>query len=161
MVYLTINQVIKQFSDIQAAHPMLRSFGYGQVDKLEQFLAQPNEPSGESEPDKMPFMWLNPINTTGGKGLLNYNIELLIGDLVRDAEENETDVESDAHSICVDVLATLHNYLEQQADSKLFMINFSFSTQPFYENLESSYTGQLLNLTISTKFDFDYCEVPK
>lgn len=161
MVYLTINQVIKQFSDIQAAHPMLRSFGDGELDELEQMLVKTNEAAGESEPDKMPFMWLIPITSTGSKGMLNYNIELWIGDLVREAEQNKNDVQSDAHSICMDIMSTIRNDLELQATNPIFLNNMSFNTAPFFDKFESAYAGQVLTFTISTKFDFDYCEVPK
>lgn len=149
------------FKDIQTAHPMLRSFGYGQVDKLEEMLIANGGTAGESTPEKMPFLWLSPINTTINKGVITYNLELLIGDLVREAEQNETDVESDALSICIDVLSKLRNNLEIAANSKVVLDMGTANTVPFYEAYESSYAGQRLTFNIQTMIDFNYCEIPK
>lgn len=154
MLLVTKNIIRRIFADIATAHWQINSFGYGELQELPQLLFDEDT---QSMPDRRryPILFVSPdIDTIQGKTIY-YGYKIVIADLVRTGEQNETEVESDTFLIIQDVIAQI-----QDQDYGFLLDIDNIQIEPFTEKWTDLLTGHIATVRLKTAFQFNRCQIP-
>lgn len=143
---VTLNQVIKNLSNIASAHYQVKSFGNGSVQEF-----------ATSGVTNYPAMWVDyePSQVQGRSYL--HVLRIYVADRLIKGKKNEQDVLSDVQQICLDIIAQAQN-------SKLYgwtLVSDSVTLFPFSEpRFDDEDAGYYFDLTLKVPFDYDRCQIP-
>lgn len=154
MRLVTKNIVREIFSDIARAHWQINSFGYGELWELPQLLFDENTQQ-LVERRRYPILFVSPdIDQIQGKTIF-YGYKIVIADLVRTGEQNETEVESDTFLIIQDVIAQI-----QDQSYGFILDTANIQIEPFTERWADNLTGHIATVRIYTGYEYNRCQIP-
>lgn len=147
---MTLNQIIQRLRSLALSHRQINHFYFG------------DEPEFDAQTDiTFPgcFAVLLPGSIDRVNHIQNYTFRLYFLDLVHVSErteENETEVLSDMGSVASDFVSMLLNPLYQDD----WIVGDITPTNPLTESLGDMVAGVFIDVTLSTEFNGDSCEVP-
>jgi hypothetical protein len=155
---LTINQTVTALREFCQSHKFLKGFGYGDLTDFETEVSQNNTgETGLNKPEKLPLMWVSPIQTQLSQGSLLYQFNVYTADAVKEDEKNKTEVESD----CQQYLLDLVSYFAQTGDgSGVWAFERAGNISPFYDAYDNGLTGQQVNISLEIPFQYSVCDIP-
>lgn len=154
MRLVTKNIVRQIFSDIARAHWQIHSFSYGHLWELPQLLFDENTQE-LVERRRYPILFVSPQDDLIQGKTVYYNYKIVIADLVRTGEQNQTEVESDTYLIIQDVIAKI------QDQSYGFILDTSNITiEVFKEAWADLLTGHIANVRVYTGYEYNRCQIP-
>lgn len=141
----TFNELKALFKNIRTKHKQLKSFGFGEEHEI----------NGAKEEDRIyPKLWIIPVDSITREQTKERTFEFLCFDLVHKDEENEDEVLSDTEQILDDIIKILINESDDYSiigEPQLF---------PFTEKYMDDVTGWRTLVTVETKFNSNYCDIP-
>lgn len=103
--------------------------------------------------------WVNSIQGTVSNNIARLNYQVFMMDLVNTKKDNSDEVESDTHTILLNLLSYLE--LHSQEVGKMFSLDKqSITIEPFREKFDSMYAGNILTLAINVPFNYNTCIIP-
>lgn len=147
---MTLNQVIDRTRTLALSHEQIKSFYFGDVPEF--------DANGEILYAAC-FLEIQPGTIDRVQHLQWFRFRLYLVDLVpesTESEENETDVLSDMHSICADMLAMLM-FSGYEDD---WMVGETAQVTPVTESLGDMVAGVYADIEIGVEFLADRCQVP-
>lgn len=147
---MTLNQVIDRVRTLALSHKQINSFYFGDVPEF--------DANGEVNYPAC-FLEITPGRVDRVEKMQAFNFRLYLVDLVpesTESEENETDVLSDMHSVCADLLSMLM-YSEYEDD---WRIAETSTVTPVTESLNDLVAGVYADIEIGVDFLADRCQVP-
>jgi hypothetical protein len=142
---MTLSNLIGKLKQIQANHPMLNTFGEGNIyDYVDN--------GGEIV---YPVMWVITKPSTLVKTSLRYNISMLFGDLLLEDKSNRLQVQSDMMQIALDVVSKLNFDNEYN-----FNIDTNVNIDFFQERFDDFTAGAICDITIIDPSPLDLCQIP-
>lgn len=154
MRMVTKNIVRQIFADFARAHYQIHSFGYGHLWELPQLLMDENTQE-LVERRRYPILFVSPQDDLIQGKTVYYNYKIVIADLVRTGEQNQTEVESDTYLIIQDVIAQI------QDQSYGFILDTSNITiEVFKEAWADLLTGHIANVRVYTGYEYNRCQIP-
>jgi len=140
---MTINNIIKLFSDIASAHKQINSFVYGDVSDLDNF-----------DDLKHPALLVEPIQSVIAENTIIHSFTFYVADLVNKDESNQNEVYSDTQLYLTDIVKVLkYNADEYELINEPILSRFK---QKWNDDL-SGYQG---DFEIEIDFDNNVCDVP-
>ena len=142
---MTLVDLVKKLKAIQEAHPMIRTFGEGDIyDYVDN--------GGEIE---YPVMWVvvkpsNYANTT-----MRYRLLILFADLLAEDKSNRLQLQSDQHQVALDVVSKLK--LDTQYN---FNISTNVNVEFFQERFDDFTAGVSVDIEIVDPQPLDLCQFP-
>ena len=147
---MTLNQVKDRIKTLALSHLQINSFYFGDLSEF--------DANGEINYPAC-FLEMQPGRLDRTEHLQYYNFRIYLLDLVPESTEsevNETDVLSDQHSVCGDILAMLM-YSDYQDD---WVIGDLSIVTPVTESLNDLVAGVYADIEIGVDFLADRCQVP-
>ena len=147
---MTLNQVKDRIKTLALSHLQINSFYFGDLSEF--------DANGEINYPAC-FLEMQPGRFDRTEHLQYYNFRIYLLDLVPESTEsevNETDVLSDQHSVCGDILAMLM-YSDYQDD---WVIGDLSIVTPVTESLNDLVAGVYADIEIGVDFLADRCQVP-
>lgn len=146
-------QIVNLLDTIATAHPMINFFAAGPLEEVDiKKLAQTN----------YPFLYCEIIGADFDRGVMSYDIELLVADMILPDLTNRTQVYSDTLQILHDVLnqfiQSLANTNTTVDDDYKFILPASCS--PFTTRFDNELTGWSGQFTIEVSNANDLCIIP-
>lgn len=142
---MTLVELVQKLKAIQEAHPMIRTFGEGDIyDYVDN--------GGEI---RYPVLWTVVRPSVYSSTTLRYNVVLLFADLLTEDKSNRLQIQSDQMLVALDVLAKL------KLDN-----DFSFNTAPnatlefFQERFDDFTAGVSIDIQITSPLPLDFCSIP-
>jgi hypothetical protein len=142
---MTLVDLIKKIQDIQEAHPMIRTFGEGDIyDYVDN--------GGEIQ---YPVLWTVVKPSLYNGTTLRYRLVLLFADLLTEDKSNRLQIQSDQMMVALDVLSKLK--LDQ---------SYSFNTAPqatmdlFQERFDDFTAGVSIEIEITSPMPLNFCQIP-
>ncbi len=147
---ITLNQIVKLFEDIATNHDQIQSFGFGD---LWEYSANND---GLTKNKKTPTLWAVLEDSTFDSNELVLNFTLLVFDLVKKDEFNETEVLSDTLQIAGDVYSILQSpdYYDH------FTIISSSQLQDFTERFDDEVSGWSMKIGLRIQGIDTRCVAP-
>jgi hypothetical protein len=142
---MTLVDLVKKLKAIQEAHPMIRTFGEGDIyDYVDN--------GGEIE---YPVFWtvVRPSQYNGTT--MRYDLVLLFADLLTEDKSNRLQIQSDQMLVSLDVLGKL------KLDT-----NYTFNTAPnatvefFQERFDDFTAGVSIAIQITAPMPLNFCQIP-
>ena len=142
---MTLVELVKKLKAIQEAHPMIRTFGEGDIyDYVDN--------GGEIE---YPVLWtvVRPSQYNGTT--MRYDLVLLFADLLTEDKSNRLQIQSDQMLVSLDVLGKL------KLDT-----NYTFNTAPnatvefFQERFDDFTAGVSIAIQITAPMPLNFCQIP-
>lgn len=142
---MTLVDLVKKLKAIQEAHPMIRTFGEGDIyDYVDN--------GGEIE---YPVFWtvVRPSQYNGTT--MRYDLVLLFADLLTEDKSNRLQIQSDQMLVALDVLGKL------KLDT-----NYTFNTAPnatvefFQERFDDFTAGVSIAIQITAPMPLNFCQIP-
>ena len=142
---MTLVDLVKKLKAIQEAHPMIRTFGEGDIyDYVDN--------GGEIE---YPVLWtvVRPSQYNGTT--MRYDLVLLFADLLTEDKSNRLQIQSDQMLVSLDVLGKL------KLDT-----NYTFNTAPnatvefFQERFDDFTAGVSIAIQITAPMPLNFCQIP-
>ena len=146
---LTLNEIVKQLTDIADAHDQIAANGVGDLAEW-----NPTERN-------YPLMWVHYVGANTDEGVLSTVLRVGIFDRVHVGEEgedvthHEQEVLSDTQLIILDVLA----YFVQGHQTEYYSLHQSDLT-PATEQMDDRVAGHFIDITVSQNWDFSKCQIP-
>lgn len=147
---MTLNQVIDRVRTLALSHKQINSFYFGDVPEF--------DANGEVNYPAC-FLEITPGRIDRVEKMQRFNFRLYLVDLVpesTESEQNETDVLSDMHSVCADLLSMLM-YSQYEDD---WRIAETSTVTPVTESLNDLVAGVHADIEIGVDFLADRCQVP-
>lgn len=147
---MTLNQVIARVRTLALSHNQINDFYFGDVPEF--------DANGEVEYPAC-FLEITPGTVDRIEKVQWFRFRLYLVDLVpevTETEANETEVLSDMHSVCADMLAMLM-YSQYQDDWRIADIS---QVTPVTESLGDLVAGVFADIEIGVDFLADRCQVP-
>lgn len=150
---LTINQFKEIFEDFSRRHLQVNSFYYGNVDKI-----------GDSTEFVYPLFGIFPGDiiftniTSGQQRSANFSYTIIVADLEKSDDTNETEIHSDALQVLADFVSEVdgHDFFY---DNDIQIVGDIIVT-PFTERFSDLVTGQAMTITFQAPFLTLYCAAP-
>jgi hypothetical protein len=142
---MTLSNLISKLKAISLSHPMLKTFGEGDIyDYVDN--------GGEIE---YPVMWVvvkpsNYANTT-----MRYRLLILFADLLAEDKSNRLQLQSDQHQVALDVVSKLK--LDTQYN---FNISTNVNVEFFQERFDDFTAGVSVDIEIVDPQPLDLCQFP-
>ena len=142
---MTLVDLVKKLKAIQEAHPMIRTFGEGDIyDYVDN--------GGEIE---YPVFWtvVRPSQYNGTT--MRYDLVLLFADLLTEDKSNRLQIQSDQMLVSLDVLGKL------KLDT-----NYTFNSAPnatvefFQERFDDFTAGVSIAIQITAPMPLNFCQIP-
>jgi len=146
---LTLNEIVKQLTDIADDHDQIAAYGVGDLAEW-----NPTERN-------YPLMWVHYVGANTDEGVLSTVLRVGIFDRVHVGEEgedvthHEQEVLSDTQLIILDVLA----YFVQGHQTEYYSLHQSDLT-PATEQMDDRVAGHFIDITVSQNWDFSKCQIP-
>lgn len=142
---MTLSNLIEKLKTIQEEHPMIRTFGEGDIyDYVDN--------GGEIV---YPVFWTVVRQSQYSNMTMRYRLVLLFADLLTEDKSNRLQVQSDQLLVALDVLAKL------KLDN-----SYNFNTQPqaavefFQERFDDFTAGVSIEIEITSPMPLNLCQVP-
>lgn len=142
---MTLSEIVAKLKAIQEAHPMIRTFGEGDIyDYVDN--------GGEIQ---YPVLWTVVRPAQYSTSVIRYRLVLLFADLLTEDKSNRLQIQSDQMLVALDVLAKL------KLDTA-----YSFNTPPqasiefFQERFDDFTAGVSIEIEISSPTPLNLCAIP-
>jgi len=142
---MTLVDLVKKLKAIQEAHPMIRTFGEGDIyDYVDN--------GGEIE---YPVFWTVVRPSFYNGTTMRYDLVLLFADLLTEDKSNRLQIQSDQMLVSLDVLAKL------KLDD-----DYTFNTAPnaamefFQERFDDFTAGVSIAIQITAPMPLNFCQIP-
>ena len=142
---MTLVDLVKKLKAIQEAHPMIRTFGEGDIyDYVDN--------GGEIE---YPVFWTVVRPSVYNGTTMRYDLVLLFADLLTEDKSNRLQIQSDQMLVSLDVLGKL------KLDT-----TYTFNTAPnatvefFQERFDDFTAGVSIAIQITAPMPLNFCEIP-
>lgn len=146
--YLSQNGMNNVFNQWSQSDPNVNQYGFGQL----------YNQNGEPKVKQIyPGMWVNPVNTTVGDYSLNRTYQILIYDLVFNAEDGTTN-QNYVVSDCEELGFRLVRFLKDKSD--IFYVSGTPTIQPFTDRWLDDVSGVIIDITIEFNAESSNCEDP-
>jgi hypothetical protein len=142
---MTLVELVQKLKAIQEAHPMVRTFGEGDIyDYVDN--------GGEIQ---YPVMWtvIRPIQFSTSN--LRYRIVLLFADLLTEDKSNRLQIQSDQMLVALDVLAKL-----KLDNSYSFNAIANATLELFQERFDDFTAGVSIEIEINSPVPLNLCAIP-
>jgi len=133
-----------------------------------------------------PLCHINPLNVIAGAKTLEFDLQILVCDLVEPHESNEQEVLSDTMQICTDLISeykfgtllshnmgagntpagspqnpthTGHHTSEQPR--RYWLAESDITLEPFTERFANAVSGWVFNLRVVVQFEYQTCDIPQ
>jgi len=146
--YLSQNGMNKVYSQFVSSDPNLNQYGFGQL------YNQNGEPKAAQI---YPGMWVNPVNTTVGDYALIRRYQIIIYDLIFDANDGSTN-QNLVVSDCEELAFRLIRFLRDK--SEVFYISGQPTVQPFNDRWTDDVSGVIIDIDVEFNAEFSNCEDP-
>jgi len=142
---MTLSNLIGKLKEIQQSHPMLHTFGEGDIyDYVDN--------GGEI---KYPVMWVVTKPSTYNAKSMSYRLVLLFADLLTEDKSNRLQVQSDLHQVALDVIAKL-----KLQNDYVFNLADNISMEFFQERFDDFTAGITADIEILDPLPLDKCSIP-
>jgi hypothetical protein len=142
---MTLVDLVKKLKAIQEAHPMIRTFGEGDIyDYVDN--------GGEIQ---YPVLWTVVRPAIYNSTTLRYDLVLLFADLLTEDKSNRLQIQSDQMLVALDVLAKL------KLDNA-----YTFNTAPnanlefFQERFDDFTAGVSISIQVTAPMPLNMCQIP-
>jgi hypothetical protein len=142
---MTLVDLVKKLKAIQESHPMIRTFGEGDIyDYVDN--------GGEIE---YPVFWTVVRPSVYNGTTMRYDLVLLFADLLTEDKSNRLQIQSDQMLVSLDVLAKL------KLDNA-----YTFNTAPnasmefFQERFDDFTAGVSIAIQITAPMPLNFCQIP-
>jgi len=142
---MTLVDLVKKLKAIQEAHPMIRTFGEGDIyDYVDN--------GGEIQ---YPVLWTVVRPAIYNSTTLRYDLVLLFADLLTEDKSNRLQIQSDQMLVALDVLAKL------KLDN-----DYTFNTVPnstlefFQERFDDFTAGVSISVQVTAPMPLNMCQIP-
>ena len=142
---MTLVELVQKLKAIQESHPMIRTFGEGDIyDYVDN--------GGEIQ---YPVMWtvIRPIQFSTSN--LRYRIVLLFADLLTEDKSNRLQIQSDQMLVALDVLAKL-----KLDNSYSFNAIANATLELFQERFDDFTAGVSIEIEINSPVPLNLCAIP-
>lgn len=142
---MTLIELVQKLKAIQEAHPMIRTFGEGDIyDYVDN--------GGEIQ---YPVMWtvIRPIQFSSSN--LRYRIVLLFADLLTEDKSNRLQIQSDQMLVALDVLSKL-----KLDNSYSFNAISNATLELFQERFDDFTAGVSIEIEINSPVPLNLCAIP-
>lgn len=142
----TLNQLMREFSEIATAHQQIKTYFQGDFfDAI----------SRDSVEYPMMVATLQPGSL--GDGFVQVNVIITICDKYNIQEYRQiNEVHSDCLSICNDIKITMQQYRWTEFSD----INFTIATDPFIQRSQDVTAGWSMNVSLNVFDDGNWCDLP-
>lgn len=141
---LSYNQLIGIFRKFAEDHVQINSFGHGDVWEVETW-----------KDINFPLLWVqNNALTTVGTNSVDLAFQIIVMDLVKKDERNETEVLSDTQNILLD----FHTHFDRSVDYP-FTVGLP-TLAPFTERFDTELSGWGMDITFNLQYNSNPCAVP-
>ena len=146
---VTLVEINDAFSSIATVHRQINTYGIGDPWEL-----------ATSGTTRYPVMWATPdTGRMDDPGTYVSRWKVLLLDLVKSDESNETDVLSDMEQVALDVVALLTNPAFLTYD--FHVDHTSVTIERVTEKFDDLLAGVLMTIEIRCPFNLDRCAVPQ
>lgn len=142
---MTLVDLVQKLKTIQEEHPMIRTFGEGDIyDYVDN--------GGEI---RYPVLWTVVKPSLYNGTTLRYDLVLLFADLLTEDKSNRLQIQSDQMLVALDVLAKL------KLDN-----SYTFNTAPqasiefFQERFDDFTAGVSIDIQITSPMPLNFCQIP-
>jgi hypothetical protein len=142
---MTLVDLIKKIQVIQEQHPMIRTFGEGDIyDYVDN--------GGEIQ---YPVLWTVVKPSTYNGTTVRFRLVLVFADLLTEDKSNRLQIQSDQMLVALDVLSKL------KLDN-----NYNFNTAPqatmdfFQERFDDFTAGVSIEIEITSPMPLNFCQIP-
>jgi len=142
---MTLVDLVKKLKAIQEAHPMIRTFGEGDIyDYVDN--------GGEIE---YPVFWTVVRPSFYNGTTMRYDLVLLFADLLTEDKSNRLQIQSDQMLVSLDVLAKL-----KLDDDYTFNTAPNASMEFFQERFDDFTAGVSIAIQITAPMPLNFCQIP-
>lgn len=142
---MTLSNLVSKLKAIQLSHPMIRTFGEGDIyDYVDN--------GGEIE---YPVLWVVVKPSQYRNTTMNYTLAIVFADLLAEDKSNRLQVQSDQLLVALDVVAKLKNDM-----SYSFNVNQNIAVEFFQERFDDFTAGVTINVEIIDPEPLDLCQFP-
>ena len=142
---MTYNQVVTELNDLLSSHAMIKTVRFASPLEWLNWDNQPVFP--------LACYSINSGNLNSGREQV-YSINLWFLDKSGKEGEFETEVTSDQHSICADIISKM------RSQSNRYLIDDSISWNAISEKFEDFLSGVQCTVNLSVVSQFDACNMP-
>lgn len=142
---MTLSELVAKIKAIQEAHPMIRTFGEGDIyDYVDN--------GGEIE---YPVLWTVIRPAQYATSVIRYRVVLLFADLLTEDKSNRLQIQSDQMLVALDVLGKL------KLDTAYSFNTSTNSTIEFFQERFDDFTaGVSIEIEISSPVPLNFCAIP-
>lgn len=142
---MTLSELVAKLKAIQEAHPMIRTFGEGDIyDYVDN--------GGEIE---YPVFWTVVRPSTYRGTMIQYNLVLLFADLLTEDKSNRLQIQSDQMLVALDVLGKL------KLDTAYSFNPSTNATLEFFQERFDDFTaGVSIDIQIMSPLPLNLCAIP-
>lgn len=142
---MTLVDLVKKLKAIQEAHPMIRTFGEGDIyDYVDN--------GGEIE---YPVFWTVVRPSVYNGTTMRYDLVLLFADLLTEDKSNRLQIQSDQMLVSLDVLGKL-----KLDDDYTFNTAANASVEFFQERFDDFTAGVSIAIQITAPMPLNFCQIP-
>jgi len=142
---MTLVDLVKKLKAIQEAHPMIRTFGEGDIyDYVDN--------GGEIE---YPVFWTVVRPSVYNGTTMRYDLVLLFADLLTEDKSNRLQIQSDQMLVSLDVLGKL-----KLDDDYTFNTAPNASMEFFQERFDDFTAGVSIAIQITAPMPLNFCQIP-
>jgi len=142
---MTLVDLVKKLKAIQEAHPMIRTFGEGDIyDYVDN--------GGEIE---YPVLWTVVRPSVYNGTTMRYDLVLLFADLLTEDKSNRLQIQSDQMLVSLDVLGKL-----KLDDDYTFNTAPNASVEFFQERFDDFTAGVSIAIQITAPMPLNFCQIP-
>jgi hypothetical protein len=142
---MTLSNLISKLRAIQVSHPMIRTFGEGDIyDYVDN--------GGEIE---YPVMWVVVKPSTYNAMTMRYRLAIVFADLLAEDKSNRLQVQSDQLLVALDVVSKL-----KLDETYNFNVNTNVAVEFFQERFDDFTAGVTIDFEIIDPQPLDLCQFP-
>ncbi len=142
---MTLSNLIARLKTIQQSHPMLRTFGEGDIYDFV-------DNGGEI---KYPVMWVVPQPSSYTNKTMKYRLLLVFADLLTEDKSNRLQLQSDQLLVALDVISKL-----RLDNDYTFSIDQNVSIEYFQERFDDFTAGVSATIEITDPQPLNLCQYP-
>lgn len=152
---INFKQIASNLSLIAYNHPMISSFGIGDITQITNDVITKKEP-------KYVRMYVVPESVEFNENHQHYNFSIIILDKVEEDLSNLEDVLSDTNEIAKDIWTILYrSYTLCDGNfSQMMGADYAPQLNPFTERFETILAGWTMFIKLQVPFDYNSCVVP-
>lgn len=142
---MTLNQLINQIKTLSENHPMINTFGEGDIyDYVDN--------GGEIN---YPVMWVVQQNHSYTNNAMQYSLQFVFADLLLEDKSNRLQLQSDQMQVAMDILSKL-----KLDNTYEFSISNNITIETFQERFDDFTAGVSMIINFVDPYPFNYCTFP-